>query len=62
MIPKGALFGMKKSTLDPWPCVERCLLIRAALTQRPFARVFDASLDALPLVSVLVSQPQCAEA
>ena len=44
--------------------LEEHLLIRVVLIQRPFARVFDASLGApylLPVVSALESQPQHAE-
>ena len=54
----------QKQLLRPleMPCLERCLLIRSALTQHPFAQVFDAPLDTLPVVSVLESQPQQAEA
>ena len=43
------------------PCSERHLLIRAALTQCPFAPVFDSFPDALPVVSALKFQPQHAE-
>ena len=38
----------------PW--LERCLPIKVVLTQRPFAQVFDVSLNALPIISAL----QCA--
>ena len=44
------------------PCLEGRLLIRAALTQRPLAPVFDASVDVLPVVLVLESQLQRPEA
>ena len=62
-IHKGSLFGKKKvlQTLGV-PCLERCLWIRAALTQHLFAHVFDASFDALPVILVLKSQLQHAEA
>ena len=38
----------------PW--LERCLPIKVVPTQRPFAEVFDVSLNALPIISAL----QCA--
>ena len=38
----------------PW--LERCLPIKVVPTQRPFAEVFDVSLNAVPIISAL----QCA--
>ena len=57
-------FCLEKKYFRPLgvPCLERCLLIRVTLTQRLFAHVFDVSFDALPVILVLKSQLQHAEA